>query len=156
MKAMRPLFHDFCSPPSLNLSFELKACFLHLAIRQQPDERFVVKIDDLNAISPWIAKVTAKRRLQFEFVLLGKLLFHFLELRFIPNHDPEVPHVCSLDLVDFENCEELVITQFEESVAFAATHLLEIENILLKGHCLLNVIHFDRNVIAPINLHAHT
>jgi hypothetical protein len=48
-----------------------------------------------------------------------------------------------------------MFTQFEERVAFAATHLLEIENVLVKGHRLLNVIHLDRDMIASIDLHAH-
>ena len=34
------------------LRFEFDARFLHLAIGQQPYERFVVKIDHLDAISP--------------------------------------------------------------------------------------------------------
>src|SRR5215475_3479422 len=155
---MRPriaLSHGARSPVSLNLSSELDTRVLHLSIRQQPYEGFIVKIDHLNAISPWIAKVAAKRRLQFEFVFLAKFLSDFLELRFIANHDPEMPQVCSLNFVDFENREELMITQFEERVALTAAHLLEIENVLVKGHRLLNVIHLDRNVIASINLHAH-
>src|SRR5215472_10778293 len=94
--------------------FELDTRFLHLAIRQQPDQRLIVKIDHLNAISPWVAKVAAKRWPQFEFVFLGKFLSDFLELSLISNHDPEMPHVCSLNLVDFENRQELMITQFEE------------------------------------------
>jgi hypothetical protein len=138
-----------------DLSFEFNTSFLHLAVRQEPDERFIVKIDHLNAISPWIAKVAAERRLQFEFVFLGQFLSDFLELRFIANHDPEMPHVCSLNFVDFENREELMVTQFEERVALAAAHLFEIENILVKGHRLLNVIHLDRDMIASIDLHAH-
>jgi hypothetical protein len=137
------------------LQFEFDPRFLHLAIGQQPYERFIVKIDHLNAISPWIAKVAAKGRLQFEFVFPGKFLSDLLELRFIANHDPEMPHVCSLNFVDFENREELMVTQFEERVALTAAHLFEIENVLVKGHRLLNVIHLDRNVIASINLHAH-
>jgi hypothetical protein len=75
-----------------------------------------VEIDDLNAIPPWITKVTAKRALQFELVFPGKFLSHFLELRFIANHDAEMPNVCSLSFVDFENGKELMITQFEERV----------------------------------------
>jgi hypothetical protein len=114
-----------------------------------------VKIDDLNAIPPGIAKVAAERRLQFEFVFLGKFLSDFLKLRFIANHDPEMPHVCSLNFVDFENRQELMVTQFEERVALAAAHLFEIENILVKGHRLLNVIHLDGDMIASIDLHAH-
>jgi hypothetical protein len=114
-----------------------------------------VKIDHLDAISPWIAKVAAERRLQFEFVFLGKFLSDFLKLHFIANHDPEMPHICSLNLVDFENRQELMVTQFEERVALAATHLFEVENIFVEGRRLLNVIHLDRDMIASINLHAH-
>jgi hypothetical protein len=66
-----------------------------------------------------------------------------------------MPHICSLNFVDFENREKLMVTQFEEGVALAAAHLFEIENILIKGHCLLNVIHLDRHMIASVNLHAH-
>ena len=38
---------------------------LHLAIRQKPDERFVVKIDNLDPVAPRIVKVAAKRRFEF-------------------------------------------------------------------------------------------
>jgi hypothetical protein len=114
-----------------------------------------VKIDHLNAISPWIAKVAAERRLQFEFVFPGKFPFYFLELRFIANHDPEMAHVCSLNLIDFENRQELMVTQFEERVALAATHSFEIEHILVKRHRLFDITHFDRDMIASIDLHTH-
>src|SRR6266850_4480001 len=106
-----------------------------------------MKIDHLNAIPPWVAKVAAERRLQFEFVFLGKFLSDFLKLRFITNHDPEMPEVCSLNFVDFENRQELMFTQFEERITLAAAHLFEIENILVKGHSLLDIIHLDRDMI---------
>ena len=60
------------------LVIELDTRFLHFAIRQQPHKRFVVKIDNLNPITPGIAKVAAERRLQFEFVFLSKFLSDFL------------------------------------------------------------------------------
>src|SRR5437764_14989034 len=69
--------------------FELNTRFLHLAIGQKPDQRFVVKIHDLDAIAPWIAKIAAERRLRFEFVFLRELLSNLLELHIIANHDPE-------------------------------------------------------------------
>src|SRR5207247_10621590 len=103
-----------------------------------------MKIDHLNAIPPWIAKVAAERQLQFEFVFLGKFLSDFLKLRFIANHDPEMPHVCSLNFVDFENREELMVTKFEERIAIAATHLFEIENTLVKATGLLDALLLDR------------
>jgi hypothetical protein len=66
-----------------------------------------------------------------------------------------MPHVCSLNFVDFENRQELMVTQLKERIALAATHLFEIENVLVKGHRLLNVIHFNGDMIASVNLHAH-
>src|SRR5262245_19710149 len=121
--------------------FELDAGFLHLAIRQHPYQRFIVKVDHLNAISPWIAKIAAKRWFQFDFVFPGQFRCDLLKLRLVANHDPEMPHVCPLSFVDFENRQELVLTQFEERVALAATHLFEIKNVLVKGHGLFNVFH---------------
>jgi hypothetical protein len=58
-------------------------------------------------------------------------------------------------LIDLEDREKLVFTQFQESVAFAAIHFLQIEYILIKLYRLLYIAYFDREVIASINLHAH-
>jgi len=69
--------------------------------------------------------------------------------------DPEMAHVRPLRLFHFENGQELVLTQFEEGIALAAPHLFEIENVLVERHRLLDVIDFDRDMIASINLHAH-
>jgi hypothetical protein len=66
-----------------------------------------------------------------------------------------MPHVCSLNFVDFENRQELMLTQFEERVALAAAHLFEIENILVKRQRLLDIIDLDCDMIASIDLHAH-
>src|SRR5262249_20996867 len=114
-----------------------------------------MKIDHLNAIAPGIAKIATERWLQFELIFLREVLSNFLQLRFVANHHPEMPHVCSLTSVDFENREELMCPDFEDRVAFAATHLFEIENILVKRHRLLDVIDFDGYMIASVNLHAH-
>jgi len=138
---------------SLTLEFDTR--FLHFAVRQQPDERFVVEVDYLDTIAPWIVKIATKWRLKFEFVFLCEFLPDFLELRFITNHDPEMPHVCALNLFDFKNREELVLAQFEKCIALAAAHLFEIENIFVKGRRLLDVINLDRDMIASIHLHAH-
>ncbi len=151
----RVLASLWASVTELSLLFELNTRFLHFAVRQQPDKRLVVEIDHLNAIAPRIVKIAAERRLQFEFVFLGEFLANFLELRFVANHDPEMAHVRALNLVHFENREELMVAQFEERVALAAFHLLEVKNILVKGHRLLDVVHLDGDMIASINLHAH-
>jgi hypothetical protein len=63
--------------------------------------------------------------------------------------------VCRLYLFHFENCEELVFAQFEKGIAFAATHLFEIEDVLVKRHRFLDVIDLDGYMIASINLHTH-
>src|SRR5437867_4514826 len=104
------------------LRVEFNARLLHLAVRQKPDQRFVVKIDHLDAIAPWIAKIAAERRLQFEFVFLREFLSNLFELRFIANHDPEMPHVGALYLLNFEDREELVLAQFEKGITLAAAH----------------------------------
>src|SRR5205085_1349521 len=51
--------------------------------------------------------------------------------------------------------EKLVFTQFQESVAFTAIHFLEIEYILIELYRRFYIAHFDCDVIASINLHAH-
>ena len=44
---------------------EFDAGLLHFAVGQQPDERFIVKIDNLDAVAPGIVEVAAERRLEF-------------------------------------------------------------------------------------------
>src|SRR5437667_10378357 len=66
-----------------------------------------------------------------------------------------MPRVCALHLVHFKDREELMLAQFEKSIALAAVHLFEIENILVKRHRLLDVVHLDGDMITSINLHAH-
>src|SRR4029077_11951522 len=64
-------------------------------------------------------------------------------------------HVCGLEFFHLENREELVFTEFEERVAFAAVQFFEIENVFVKRDRLFDVIHLDRDMIASVNLHAH-
>src|SRR6266550_2626434 len=134
---------------------ELNAGLLDLAVRQEPDKRFVMKIDNLDAIAPEVVKITTERRYQLDLVLASEFLTNFLNLRFVANHQSEMTHVCRLRFFYFENREELVLTQFEKSISLTAAHLFEIENVLVKRHCLLNIIYFDRDMIASIDLHAH-
>jgi hypothetical protein len=138
-----------------SLCSEFNAGILDFAIRQKPDKRFIVKINDLDAIAPWIQKVTAKRGFQFQFIFLGEFLSDFLELRFIANHDPEMPKISRLHVVHLKNSQKLVFTQFEEGVPLAAAHLFEIENILIKRHRFVDVIHFNCHMVTAINPHAH-
>jgi hypothetical protein len=114
-----------------------------------------VKIDNLNAIAPRIVKITSKWRLQFQSVLAGDFLAHFRDLFFIAHHDAEMAHPAGLQLLHFEDGEELMLAQFEEGVAFTAIELLEIENVFVKRDRFLNVVHFDRDMITAVNLHTH-
>ena len=46
---------------------------------------------------------------------------------------PKCRMLASLHFFDFENRQELMVTQFEERVALAFVHPFEIENILVKA-----------------------
>ena len=55
---------------------------------------------------------------------------------------------------DFEDGQELVLAEFEEGVAFAFIELLEIEYVFIKRDRLFDVVHFNSDVIAAVNLNA--
>src|ERR1700736_2910558 len=114
-----------------------------------------MKVDHLDAVAPRIVKVAAKRRLEFEFVFARDLFTHFRDLLFVAHHDSEMPHAAGMQSFHFENGEELMFAELEKGVAFAAVHLLETENVLIKRDRLLDVVHFNRDVIATVNLYAH-
>src|SRR2546430_17242798 len=69
------------------LCVEFNAGLLDFRVGQKPDKGFIVKINDLDAITPWIAKVAAERRLQLQFVFLREFASNLLQLRFIAKHD---------------------------------------------------------------------
>jgi hypothetical protein len=48
-----------------------------------------------------------------------------------------------------------MLTQFEEGIALTAAHLFEIEYVLVKRYRFVDVVHFDCDMIASIDLHAH-
>ena len=48
-----------------------------------------------------------------------------------------------------------MLAQLEKGVAFATVEFFEIENILVKSDRLFDVVHFDGDVIAAVNLYAH-
>src|ERR1700730_16424131 len=75
---------------------ELDPRFLHFAVRKKPNERFIVEIDNLDAVAPRIAKIAPKRRLKFEFIFAGDFLAHLRQLLFVPHHDAEMPHPIGL------------------------------------------------------------
>src|ERR1700693_5992218 len=62
-----------------------------------------------------------------------------------------MPDIHRLNFVDFEDCKELVLAEFEKRVAFLALPLFEIEPVFIKRDCLVDVVDFDRDVIASVN-----
>src|SRR5207244_4358220 len=63
-------------------------------------------------------------------------------------------HVCRLNLLYLEDGQELMLAEFEESVAFAAVEFFQIKNILIERDRLFNVVDFDRDVVASVNFNA--
>ncbi len=47
---------------SLVLIGEFDPGFLHLLVGQEPDERFVVQVNDLDAVAEWVMEIAAKAR----------------------------------------------------------------------------------------------
>src|SRR5262249_34182254 len=69
---------------------ELNADFLHFLVREQPNQRLVGQVTDLNAVTPRIAKVAAEAGVEFQLVLLHEFIPDFLNLLRIPDHQPEM------------------------------------------------------------------
>src|SRR5579883_2572184 len=53
---------------------------LHFLIRQEPDHRFIVQIDDLNPVAERIEEIATERRDQRDPVFLRELLFDLVDL----------------------------------------------------------------------------
>jgi hypothetical protein len=112
-----------------------------------------VKIDNLYAVAPRIVKIAPKRRLKFQLVFAGNFLADFRQLGFVPHHDSEMPHPPGKFFTS--DGEKLVLAELEEGVSFTAVELFEIENILVERNRLFDVVHFNGDVIATVNLDAH-
>jgi hypothetical protein len=99
---------------------EFDAGFLHLAKRQQPDERFIVEIDDLDAVAPRIAEIAAEAFDQLQSIPARQLLAHLRDLRIVAHHDSEVP-ICWIrdHSLALKHGKKLVFAEFEKGVAFA-------------------------------------
>src|SRR5438045_7898987 len=73
----------------------------------------------------------------------------------ITHNNSYITNPIMLNLLYYENGEKLLLTQFQKSVAFATIHLLQIKDVFIKFYRRFYIIHFDREVVASINLHAH-
>src|SRR5438034_7151316 len=60
-----------------------------------------------------------------------------------------------LDMVDLEHREKLMFSDLKKCVAFAFIYFFQMEEVLIKYDGLLKIVHFNRDVINSVNLHAH-
>ena len=116
-----------------------------------------MQIDDLDAISPWVAKVTSKTRDQFKAVFGYEFVSHFSELRLIANHDAKMsaPLFATRSFV-FEHGQELMFAQPKEGIALPFVQLFQSKDVDIEGDCRLDIADFNRDMIAAIHLDAHS
>ena len=134
---------------------ELDTGLLDFLVGEEPDERFIAEIADLNTIPPWIAEVAAKAGHQFEFVLVDKLLPHFLDLFFVTDHETEMLRAIRLQCVHFKDRHKLMLAKFAPGSTLTATQHLEAEHVRVELHGFFGVSDFDHNMIAAIDLDRH-
>ncbi len=115
-----------------------------------------MKIDNLDAVTPRIAKIAMERRDQFDLIPGYQFLADLGNLRFVADDDPEMLGAIWLHVLRFEHGKELVLAQLKEGVAFAFIKLLEIEDVLVERDCLLYIAYFDGDVVASVNLNTHS
>ena len=114
-----------------------------------------MQIDHLDAIAPRIAKIASKWWFQFQSILLRHLLTDLGNLLLVADHQPEMPGSIRLELRYLEDGEELMLAQLKEGVAFTTVELLQIKDVFIKLHRCLDVVDFDCQMIAAVDLHAH-
>src|SRR5215831_5340584 len=91
--------------------FKPNADFLHFLVREQPHQRLVGQVTDLNAVTPRIAKVAAEVGMEFQLVLLHEFIPDFLDLLRITDHQPEMLDSIGLELLYLKDRHELVLAK---------------------------------------------
>src|SRR5438067_12098238 len=107
-----------------------------------------MQVDHLDAVTPGIAKIAAKWRLQSQTALFLHLLAHLIQLFLIAPDESEMTNPIRLHLLHSANGEKLVLTQFQKSGAFPTIHSLEIKDVYIEFHRRLDIVHSHRDVIA--------
>src|SRR5438045_5954807 len=96
-----------------------------------------MQVDHLNAVAPGIAKIAAKRRLQFQTVLFLNFLAHLIQLLLIAHDESEVTNSIRLNLLHFKNGEKLVLTQLQKRVALATSQFLQTKELFINFYLIL-------------------
>jgi len=125
-------------------------CLLHFLVRKQPHQGFIVKIDHLHPIAPRVAEIATERWDQFDAVLIGQLVANLRKLLLVAHHDPEMPRAVSFYLLDFKHREKLMFAELENASPSPSSSFLRIEYILIKLDRLVDLSHFDGDVVAAI------
>ena len=75
---------------SLGLTGEFDPGFLHLLVGQEPDERLVVQVNDLDAVAEWVVEIAAETGDQGKAVLFRQFLPDLVELHFVTHDEAKV------------------------------------------------------------------
>src|SRR4249920_2501501 len=134
---------------------ELDTDLLDFLVGEEPDERFIAEIADLNSVSPGIAKIATKTRHQGKFVLVDEFLPHFLDLFLVTDHESEMLRAIRLQLVHFKDRHELVLAQLAPGGAFAAAEHLQAEDIRIEFHRLLGIGDLNDDMVTSVDLDCH-
>jgi hypothetical protein len=128
---------------------------LDFLVGEEPDERFIAEIADLNTVSPGIAEVATKAGHQGKFVLVDELLPHFLDLFAVANYETEMLRAIRLQCLHFKDRHELMLTQLAPSGAFAAAEHLQAKDIGIEFHRFLGVGDLYDDMVTSVDLDCH-
>src|SRR5262249_1530679 len=128
---------------------------LYLLVGEQPYQRLICQISDLDTVSPGIAKITAEVRVQLEVVFFREFAPHCLDLYGIADHQAKMLHAVGLQFLYLEDRHELMLTQLAPRRAFTPSQHLQAKHIRVKPDGLFGVGHFDHDVVAAIDLDRH-
>jgi len=115
-----------------------------------------MKVDDLYAVAPGIAKIAPERRNQLQTIFFGEFFSHLRELAFVSNHDAKVTDSARASVLRFKQGQKLVFTQLEKGIAFAAIELFQVENVMVEFYRLFHVADLNCDMITAVNLDTHS
>src|SRR5579872_5126327 len=99
-----------------------------------------MQIDHLDAVAERVMEVATETWDQLETVLFRHLIADGLELRLVAHDQAEVTDPIPLHALDFEERQELMLTDLEERIALALIVFLQGEHILIKRDRLIDEI----------------
>ncbi len=92
------------------LTPELDSGLLDFAVREQPNQRLIVKVHHLDAVAPWVTEIASEPRLHLKPVLLSDFLTDFTDLPLVTYHDAEMLRPIRSEFFHLEDGQELMLT----------------------------------------------